>query len=65
MKSAIYAGAGVLEYWLVDLRRAVVEVRTVPVDGRYTRLEERRRDQVIRPVAFPTLRLTVGEFLPG
>ena len=65
VKSAIYAAAGVLEYWLVDLRRDVVELRTVPAGGRYTRSEERRREDVIHPVAFPALEITVGEFLPG
>jgi Uma2 family endonuclease len=39
LKAEIYARAGVPEYWLVNLVDRCVEVRTMPTDGAYTRLE--------------------------
>jgi Uma2 family endonuclease len=36
LKSDVYAQAAIPEYWIVDLSKRSIEVRTVPLDGRYT-----------------------------
>ncbi|HEU5058377.1 MAG TPA: Uma2 family endonuclease [Kofleriaceae bacterium] len=64
IKSEIYAEAGVPEYWIVDVVRAVVEVRTAPVDGHYTRITTYRRGESIALAAFPDVALATDEFLP-
>lgn len=38
-KAELYAQAGVPMYWLVDVPRRQVQVRSRPVDGHYARLE--------------------------
>ncbi len=35
----LYARAGVPEYWVVNLVDRCIEVRTLPVDGAYTKLD--------------------------
>ena len=35
IKAALYARAGILEYWVVDVRNGCVVVHTAPIDGRY------------------------------
>jgi Uma2 family endonuclease len=62
VKASLYAAAGVPEYWIVDLNDRQVEVRTKPVDGRYT------RSHLVGPgesLAVPrtTKRLRVVDFL--
>lgn len=64
LKSEIYAEAGVPEYWIVDLVHGVVEVRTEPADGHYTRTMTHGRCQRIVLVAFPDVALATDDFLP-
>jgi Uma2 family endonuclease len=64
IKSALYAQAGVPEYWLIDVPRRVLEVRTKPVSGTYTRMETFERVAKIRPVSFPDLELELVHFIP-
>ncbi len=64
IKSEIYAEAGVPEYWIVDVARGVVEVRSAPVDGHYTQLTTYGRGESIALVAFPDLVLATDDFLP-
>ena len=64
IKSEIYAEAGVPEYWIVDVVRGVVEVRTAPVDGHYTRMTTYRRGESVALAAFPDVSLALDDFLP-
>lgn len=52
-KAAIYARAGVIEYWIIDVRDRVVERYREPVDGQYRTVDVVERGQVISPVALP------------
>ena len=70
-KSAIYARAGVLDYWIVNLVDSVVEVRRDP--GRlagpprawgYASVESFRAPAVITPLAAPDARVGVADVLP-
>jgi Uma2 family endonuclease len=64
IKAALYATAGVDEFWLVNLTERVVEVHRRPVAGRY---EEVARVEVtgdLALVAFPALRIPVSTIFP-
>ncbi len=63
LKSDLYAEAEVPEYWLVDLAHGAIEVRTLPVAGKYTRTVIVTITDAIRPTAFPDLDIPVREIL--
>lgn len=48
-KAALYAKAGIVEYWLVDVRAGEVLVHRVPQEGRYTKVERRGRGETVEP----------------
>jgi len=64
-KAATYARAGVPEYWLVDVPRAVVEVYRVPVDGAYEQRTTHRRPEVLRAGAFADVEVALDAVLRG
>lgn len=51
VKPALYAAAGVPDYWVVDVARGRVEVRRDPAGSEYRRIEILGAGQVIAPVA--------------
>ena len=51
--AALYAEAGVEEYWIVLGREQRVEVYSQPLDGRYARLEVLSRDQTLACGSLP------------
>ena len=62
-KRDAYAAAGILEYWVVDLRASKVIVFRQPVDGIYQTREELSVGN-ITPVAFPSTAIKVKHLLP-
>lgn len=62
-KAAVYAAAGVDEYWVVDLVHRTIEVRTEPAATGYGRLETRRRGEQITLAHFPDVTLAVDQML--
>ena len=56
-KCDLYAGAGIADYWLVDLIARVVEVRRDPLGGHYRSLQSYSGDQEVRPLRFPEVAL--------
>ena len=64
VKARLYAAAGIPEYWLVDLERRVVEVRTRPTARRYGRLRTKRLGDTITLVELPGVALRIADFLP-
>lgn len=60
VKSGIYADAKVPEYWIVNLKEKVVEIRTEPCDGGYEVERVARGGEEISPIAFPDLRIPVS-----
>lgn len=63
LKADLYARAGVPEYWIVDLAERQIEIRTVPQDGIYTRLQIARPGDVIRSAALDGVEIAVSDFL--
>lgn len=69
-KSAIYARAGIAEYWIVNLVRMVLEVRrdpapALPGRGRfYQSVQRLDREAMISPLGAPAARIAVTDLLP-
>ncbi|MDX2231036.1 MAG: Uma2 family endonuclease [Leptolyngbyaceae cyanobacterium bins.349] len=61
-KSAIYAEVGILEYWVVNLKRRQLVIFRDPQDGEYgTKLTQTAG--VIHPVAFPDVAIAIGQII--
>ncbi|MSU51188.1 MAG: Uma2 family endonuclease [Opitutus sp.] len=56
-KAAIYAEAGVNEYWLVLAERGVIEIFTQPVEGKYGDTRVLQRGDVAESRVLPNLRV--------
>ena len=64
LKAELYAQGEVPEYWLVDLEARVVEVHRRPEGGRYAVIKAAKEDDILAPLAFPDIVLTVRDVLP-
>lgn len=61
VKAAVYAQAGIVEYWVVDVVARVVEVHRAPAEGRYRDVVRAAGEDSLSPVAFPDVRVSVDE----
>lgn len=64
VKAALYAEAGVPEYWLIDLVHRAVEVYSRPVKGKYQRTSKHSGADVLRPRAFPDVEVPLARVFP-
>jgi Uma2 family endonuclease len=70
-KGSLYARAGIADYWIVNLREAVLEVYREPARSprsrygwRYGRVERFGAEAVISPLASPRARVRIKSLLP-
>lgn len=63
LKAELYAAAHVPEYWLLDLKERVIEVRSDPLDGRYRSLRTVLAGDTLSPQQFPDVVISVAELL--
>ena len=70
-KGSLYARAGIADYWIVNLREAVLEVYREPVRSarsrhgwRYVRVERLGARAIVSPLAAPRARVRVADLLP-
>jgi Uma2 family endonuclease len=70
-KGSLYAHAGIADYWILNLRDAVLEVYRQPVRSarshhgwRYSRVTRWGRGAVVSPLAAPRARVRVADLLP-
>lgn len=63
IKVPLYAKAGFVEVWIVDLSGRRVIVNREPLDGFYTRIDVARPGDAVSPAAFDDVALTVEEIL--
>ncbi len=64
VKAPMYAAAGILELWVVDLPNMRLHVFRDPSGGRYRDASVRERGEVIAPRALPDLEVLVSA-IPG
>ena len=71
LKAALYARAGIAEYWILNLGARVLEVYRTPVPSptarygfRYKSVRLLRRGAVVTPLAAPRSRVAVSDLLP-
>ncbi len=64
IKSRIYAEAGVPEYWVLDVQRAVVVRYLEPQRGVYTRATEHGRGERLALHAFPDVAVDLAAIVP-
>jgi Uma2 family endonuclease len=64
VKPALYAGAAIPEYWIVDLTSDTVTVHTQPGGAGFAREERYGRGQSITLTEFPDVTLSLDDFLP-
>jgi Uma2 family endonuclease len=63
-KAALYAAAGVTEYWIVNLQDAVIEVHREPGPNAYARMTRHGRGESLTLVAFADVAIRVADVLP-
>lgn len=64
IKGALYAAAGVPEYWIVNLVDDCIDVHTEPERGAYGAVTRRTRGEQITLVALPEVTVAVADLLP-
>ena len=63
IKSAIYAAAGIPEYWLVDVQHDRIEICREPRGSTYQTRITVSHGQSLRPAAFPDIEIAVDDIL--
>lgn len=63
-KAAVYASAGIAEYWIVNLGARSVEAYSSPEGDRYAEVRTLRTGDTLRPRALPDVSIAVAEILP-
>jgi len=63
VKADLYAGAGIDEYWVVNLVDGLVEVHTEPAGDHYTRVTPVHQGASVRLRAFPDVEIPVSAIL--
>ena len=59
-KANLYAAAGILDYWIVNLVDRIVEVRRDPREGHYRSVQSFSSGTTIEPLAIPAAKLAVA-----
>lgn len=63
VKLPLYAQAAILEVWLVDLSKDLIEVYREPIGGKYQEVRQVQRGQSLSPKRLPDLALNVDAIL--
>lgn len=64
-KAAIYAGAGVKEYWIVDPASRTFIVHRRPAPARYAEVRSSGAEEMVASLSVPGFTIAVGELLGG
>ena len=65
VKLSLYAGAGIPEFWIVNIPDSVIEIYTDPSDGEYQTRRVFGADESVSPSAFPDISLPVSRIAPA
>jgi Uma2 family endonuclease len=58
-------GSGIRDYWIVNVPEKCVEVRPNPQQGQYGPAQHHRREEEVRPLAFPEMVLRPSMLWPA
>ena len=61
IKAALYARAGIREYWVVDIAGRCIVVHRDPAEGRYGSIAAYSEDETVSPLAKPGQSLRISE----
>lgn len=64
VKAALYATAGIPEFWLVNLVERLVEIHRLPEAGRYADVQVVGSGGVLSPAELPALRIPADQIFP-
>jgi Uma2 family endonuclease len=65
VKAALYARAGIVEYWVLDVTGHRLVVHRDPQDGRYRSIAAFSEQESVAPLAAPDSAFQVGAAFPG
>jgi Uma2 family endonuclease len=63
-KSELYAEAGIAEYWIINIKERVLEVRRDPHGKRYRSLRIYEEEESVAPLAKADITIAVKDLLP-
>ena len=63
VKLALYARAGIPEFWIVNLEATVVEIYRSPADDTYASVERKRSGDVATVAALPGVTIAISQIL--
>ena len=64
-KAGLYARAGIVEYWVLDVAGRRMIVHRDPQDGRYVSVAAYGSEESVAPLAAPGSSLRIGDAFPG
>jgi len=64
VKSVLYAEAGIVEYWIINLVDNVLEVHCDPVKSGYRTRQVLKPTERIAPLCFPDMEILVSDLFP-
>jgi Uma2 family endonuclease len=62
-KAALYAAAGIVEYWVLDLRDSCIVVHREPAGDRYRSIVAYSADEMVSPLASPAASIRLLDLL--
>ena len=62
-KAPLYVEAEISEYWILNIPKGILEVRTDPVDGTYRNLQNFKPGQTVSPRNLPGITFAVDDIL--
>lgn len=63
VKAPLYARAGIVEYWLVDLTGAAVTCHASPLDGSFREVTVHRPGESVSPRSLPGVTIAVDDLV--
>jgi Uma2 family endonuclease len=63
IKAPLYAEAGIVEYWVLNIPKSVLEIHRDPVGGQYRSVETLSAGQFVSPVQLPDVTFAVADIL--
>lgn len=63
-KARLYAQAGIIEYWIVNLKARQLEVRRNPTAKGYSETTTLKADDEVSPLSSPDVKIKVADLLP-